>query len=108
MQGTQQIANMPANITDSFLGKSVPVVAGTGINALNTAASLNTTTNTTPSFWDFLFRGLGSAGSTGGAALGAYAGSGGFSGGGAGGAAAAGGSQVADASGNLMVPFESA
>ena len=48
MQGTQQIANMPADITSSFLGRAVPVVAGTGTNALNTAANLNTTSTWTP------------------------------------------------------------
>ncbi len=58
MTGTQQIASMPADITSSFLGKAIPTVASSGTGALNTAASLNTTTDTTPSFWSYFMQGL--------------------------------------------------
>ena len=61
MQGSQQIANMPADITSSFLGRAIPTVAGSGQNALNTAANLNTTQTTTPGFWEMFMQGLSAA-----------------------------------------------
>jgi len=71
MSGTSQIASMPANLTEGFLGSAIPTVAGTGTGALNTAASLDTNSQQTPSFWSYFMQGLSSASEGGGAAIGA-------------------------------------
>ena len=97
MTGTQQIASMPANITDSFLGRAIPAVVGSGTSAIQEAARLNTTTNTTPSFMDFFLQSL-QAGEQGGAT--AASGSGGGAGGGT--SAAATPQFSVDSAGNLI------
>lgn len=61
MSGTSQIANMPANITQDFLGRSIPTVTGAGTGALGQAASLDTTSKFTPGFWEMFMQGLQSA-----------------------------------------------
>ena len=49
----QGINALPINMTNQFLGKAIPAVAGMGTNALSQAAGLNTSgkTTTTPSAW---------------------------------------------------------
>jgi hypothetical protein len=52
MNAGQQIGALPTTLTNDFLARGVPAVAGMGTNALSTAAQLNRTGTLTPSFWD--------------------------------------------------------
>ncbi len=69
----QQIGAIPSTITSNFLSQGVPTVVGAGTNALNTAANLDTSSYTTPSFWDYFLQGLGSTSQGAGSGIGAYA-----------------------------------
>lgn len=72
-QAGQAINAIPANTTDAFLGRGVPAVVGAGTGALSTAANLDTTTASTPSFWQYFMQGLGGEQQAAGAAAGAAA-----------------------------------
>ena len=69
----QGINALPINMTNQFLGKAIPAVAGMGTNALSQAASLNVSgkTTSTPSAWESFMQavhfGLDPAGVEGGA-----------------------------------------
>jgi len=69
----QQIANTPANLTQDFLGRAAPEVMRGGEAALGEAAGLNTTTTTTPGFWQTFMQGLQATSQGAGEAIGAAA-----------------------------------
>jgi hypothetical protein len=74
MAGGQQIASLPANMTEQFLSGAVPTVtgfAGTGTQAVGTAGGLSLQRTSTPSFWDYFMQGMQAAGPAVGAAFGA-------------------------------------
>jgi hypothetical protein len=77
-EGGQSIAAIPSDVTNAFLGKAVPTVANAGTGALNTAASLDTSSWSTPSFMQYFMQGLGATSQGVGAGVGAYAAGGGF------------------------------
>lgn len=58
MEAGQQIASIPTTMTNDFLARGVPTVAGFGTNALGLAAQLNTARSYTPSFWDMFLQGV--------------------------------------------------
>ena len=68
MQGGQDIADIPAAATSQFIGAAAPGVLNMGAggpSALGAAGSLSQTTSTTPSFMDYLMKGLSSGGQAG-------------------------------------------
>lgn len=64
-QAGQNIAGIPANMTNAFLAGAIPTVAGAataGTSAVGGAGSLTGTTTQTPSFMNYLLAGLGAGG----------------------------------------------
>jgi hypothetical protein len=64
-QGGQQIAGIPTDIASGFISQGAPTVqnlGNAGIGALGTAGGLDTTTTSTPSFWDYMMQGMQAGG----------------------------------------------